>query len=364
MLNVTHKSNPKKNAIGSILAIYFFISGIILVKSAAVAMGEDLAESIVLLIRDTTSGVFTGWIATAMLHSSGAFDSIVVAFTSSGVLPLSLAVATIIGAEMGTSVTPFLVSVLGSIRKQKRLSASFNVTMSHVLYNFLTLVIFYPMELIFGVFSQIAEQGTNIFVKVTWLNAVPDLLKMITPWVKPLMNIIPAWSGLLLGALMLVLALGAVEKYMTAIFSMPRSWNLIRSTFTKPGRAFLAGFLFTLIVPSTTVMVSLLVPLASSGVIMADYYILPYILGANIGTVFDVFIAALATGDPVSLGVWMVHLTINVIGAIIFLPLLKPFSKMVRWSSDIVAKSPRITLIITAIIHLIPILVLIVYALV
>ena len=177
------------------------------------------------------------------------------------------------------------------------------------------------------------------------------------------MQIIPAWVGLLLGAGLLVFALSAVEKYMTAIFSMPRSWNLIRSTFTKPKRAFLAGFLFTLVVPSTTVMVSLLVPLASSGVILADYYILPYILGANIGTVFDVLIAALATGDPLSLGVWMVHLAINLIGAIIFFPLMKPFSRLVRWSAEIVAKSPKITLIITALIHIIPILVLIIYAL-
>jgi Na+/phosphate symporter len=84
---------------------------------------------------------------------------------------------------------------------------------------------------------------------------------------------------------------------MTEIFNMPRSWNLIRATFQKPVRAFLAGFIFTLLIPSTTVMVSLLVPLATSGVIGAEFYILPYILGANIGTVFDVMIAAMATGD-------------------------------------------------------------------
>jgi sodium-dependent phosphate cotransporter len=356
-------SVPKKNIVGSILAVYFFISGIILVKSAAVIMGEFLAEKIVLLIRDTTSGVFAGWIATALLHSSGAFDSIVVAFVSSGVMPLSLAVATIIGAEMGTSVTPFLVSVLGSLRKNERLTASFNVTMSHVLYNFFTLLLFYPLEHFTGIFSTIAWRGSHIFVRASWLKAIPDILKVVTPWVKPLLGIIPAWAGLLLGAALLVIALGAVEKYMTAIFSMPRSWNLIRATFTRPKLAFLAGFLFTLVVPSTTVMVSLLVPLASSGVILADYYILPYILGANIGTVFDVMIAALATGDPISLGVWLVHLTINLLGALIFFPLMKPFSRLVRWTSQIIAESPKITIILTVVIHLVPILVILFYAL-
>jgi len=42
-----------KNARGSIAAIYVFISGIVLIKSSAVIMAESLAETIVLLMRDT-----------------------------------------------------------------------------------------------------------------------------------------------------------------------------------------------------------------------------------------------------------------------------------------------------------------------
>jgi sodium-dependent phosphate cotransporter len=347
-------SSKYKNAIGSILSIYFFISAIVLVKNSAKVVGVALAETIVLIIRDTTSAVFAGWISTAMLHSSGAFDSIICAFTSSGVMPLNLAVATIIGAEIGTTVTPFLISVLERLKGKGETRAAFNVTMSHVLYNLFTLAIFYPLELFFGTFSKIAEWGSHQFVKITWLNAVPDLLDTITPWVKPLLGYIGPWAGLVGGGVLLLVALGAVEKYMTAIFSMPRSWNLIRSTFTRPKRAFLAGFIFTLLVPSTTVMVSLLIPLATSGVIKAEYYILPYILGANIGTVFDVMIAAMATGDPIALGVWLVHLTINVAGAVMFMPILNQFAALTSRVADYVSKDPKTTLIITALFHIIP----------
>jgi len=347
-------SSKYKNAIGSILSIYFFISAIVLVKNSAKVVGVALAETIVLIIRDTTSAVFAGWISTAMLHSSGAFDSIICAFTSSGVMPLNLAVATIIGAEIGTTVTPFLISVLERLKGKGESRAAFNVTMSHVLYNLFTLALFYPMELFFGTFSKIAEWGSHQFVKITWLNAVPDLLDTITPWVKPLLGYTGPWAGLVGGGVLLLVALGAVEKYMTAIFSMPRSWNLIRSTFTRPKRAFLAGFIFTLLVPSTTVMVSLLIPLATSGVIKAEYYILPYILGANIGTVFDVMIAAMATGDPIALGVWLVHLTINVVGAILFMPILDPFARLTTRVANYISKDPKTTLIITALFHIIP----------
>jgi len=346
---------------GSLISLYFFISGIMLVKDSAKMMAEFLAENIVLVIRDTTSAVFAGWIGTALLHSSGAFDSITVAFVSSGAMPMSLAVSTLIGAELGTTVTPFLISVLNQVRKKQHQDATFNVTLTHVIYNLCSLLIFYPAELFFGTLTWVALQGSKIFVKAPWLDAIPDLLDVVTPWVPTVLRFIPPWAGLLMGAVMLLIALNGVEKYMTEIFNMPRSWNLIRATFQKPYRAFIAGLIFTILIPSTTVMVSLLVPLASSGVLGAEYYILPYILGANIGTVFDVMIAAMATGDPLALGVWLVHLVINLVGALIFLPLMKPFSKIVRTAADKIATSPKLTLVVTAIFHIIPAMIIIYY---
>ena len=350
-----------RNVAVSLIALYFFISAIVLIKESAALMGEFLAQNIVLVVRDTTSAVFAGWIAAALLHSSGAFDAIIVTFTASGVMPLSLAVASILGAELGTTVTPFLISVLGRLRGKGEHMAAFNVTLSHILYNLFTIIIFYPAELFFGLLTKIAQQGSYIFVQAAWLREIPSFLDIITPWVRPVLRIIPAWSGIVIGGAMLFLALGGIEKYMTEIFSLPKSWNLIRATFTKPIRAFFAGLIFTILVPSTTVMVSLLIPLASSGVISADYYILPYILGANIGTVFTVMIAALATGDPISMGAWLVQLFVNVTGAVIFLALLKPFSKLVRLAAVKVTASLKLILFITVIFHAVPVLIVLLY---
>ena len=342
------------NVIGSLAALYFFISAIMLIKSSAQMMAETLTKTIVLVIKDTTSAVFAGWIGTAIVHSSGAFDSIVVTFVSTGVLPLSLAVASILGAELGTTVTPFLISVLNQARNKKNQDAAFNVTLTHVLYNLATLAIFYPAELFFGLLTMVAIQGSNIFVEAPWLKSVPSVLDVLTPWIPAVLQFIPPWLGILVGAVMLIVSLSGIEKYMTEIFNMPRSWNLIRATFQKPLRSFVAGFLFTLLIPSTTVMVSLLIPLATSGALSADYFILPYILGSNIGTCFSVMLAAMATGDPVAMGAWLVQLFVNVVGAAIFLILNKPFSKMIRATSQKVATSPRLTLVITAMFHLIP----------
>jgi sodium-dependent phosphate cotransporter len=218
-------------------------------------------------------------------------------------------------------------------------------------------MIFYPAELFFGLLTTIALQGSNIFVKAPWLNAIPNVLETATPWIPMILKIIPPWLGIIAGAGLLILALNGVENYMTEMFNMPRSWNLIRATFAKPLRSFLAGLLFTIVVPSTTVMVSLLVPLAASGVIGADYYILPYIIGANIGTVFDVMMAAFATGDPVALGVWIVHLSVNIFSGAIFLPLLKQLGAIVTKSTEYLTAHKMRSIIFIIGVHLFPVLV-------
>lgn len=349
-----------RNVLFTAVGLYFFLASIVLIKCSAVRFGESLAKQVLYLVHDTTGGVFAGWISTALLQSSGAFDSILVALTSAGILPMSLSVAGIIGAEIGTTVTPQLVSVLGYIRKKGgEFGASFRVAMIHFWYNLFALLIFYPLELFTGVLTSIAYAGSSFFSKVQGLGAIPSILEVVTPWIEPLLHYIPPWVGLIGGVVLLMASLIFSEQFLTATFSMPRSWSIIRATFAKPLRSFLAGFIFTIFVPSTTVMVSLLVPLAASGVISADYYILPYILGANIGTVFDVMMAALATGDPVAIGVWLVHLTINIIGAAIFLPLMKPFGIFVEKATEYLTNHTLRVVIFLGLLYLIPFLVII-----
>jgi Na+/phosphate symporter len=106
-------------------------------------------------------------------------------------------------------------------------------------------------------------------------------------------------------------------------------------------------------------MVSLLVPLAATGIIGSSHHILPYILGSNVGTVFDVMLAALATGDPAAIGVWLVHFTINIIGALIFLPLSKHFTSFINETNTFFTSSRRRVLIFLGLSNGVPFLILV-----
>jgi len=89
-----------KSLVGSLLGVYFFISSIVPIKSSVMRIGESLAGKIILLIRDTTRWVFAGRTTMALPHSSGDFNSIIVAYVSSVAMLLWLVVAIIMGAEM------------------------------------------------------------------------------------------------------------------------------------------------------------------------------------------------------------------------------------------------------------------------
>ena len=349
-----------KNLIFALLSLYFFIASIVFIKESIVLIGLDQVQNFIALVDNTLSGVFAGWFGTALLQSSGAFDSIIIAFVSVDVMPISIAVATIIGAEIGTTITTQLVSVVGYFRQErKRFQTSFLVAMLHYWYNFSTLIIFFSVEFFFKTFTNIAQVGSSFFSKIPGLMEIPSIFGLITPWVDFILEYIPAWLGFIGGCVLLLLSLKNCEKYLSATFAGEMSSSLIKSTFGSTTRAFSAGLIFTILVPSTSVMISMLIPLVTTGIIDKRYYILPYILGANIGTVFDVMLAALATGNPAAIGIWLVHLTINIVGALIFLPIIRPFSNSVQRVNDFLTLSKKRTIIFLCISNLIPLILLI-----
>ena len=240
-----------KNLIIAVISLYFFISSIVFIKESIVLMGHDRVRGFLGSINDTTTGVFAGWLGTAFLQSSGAFDSIIIAFVSVGVMPTSVAVAMIIGAEVGTTVTTQLVSVFGYIRKERqRFQTSFLVAMLHYGYNICTLLIFLSVELFFGVFTYIAQTGSLLFSRIPGILAIPSIFNLITPWVHFLLQYIPAWIGLIGGVILLLISLKNSEKYLSATFASEVSKSLIRSTFGSTSKAFLAGLIFTSLNPS------------------------------------------------------------------------------------------------------------------
>ena len=90
--------------------------------------------------------------------------------------------------------------------------------------------------------------------------------------------------------------------------------------FRSPALGFILGIVLTVMVQSSSITTSLIVPLVGAGVVTL-LQVYPYLLGANIGTTITAFLASFVTGSPAAVSVAFAHLIFNLYGIAIFWPL-------------------------------------------
>jgi sodium-dependent phosphate cotransporter len=92
--------------------------------------------------------------------------------------------------------------------------------------------------------------------------------------------------------------------------------------FKTAPRAMAVGLLLTVLVQSSSITTSLVVPMAGAG-LLTLVQIFPYTLGANVGTTVTAILAALITGNIAALTVAFTHLLFNISGIVFWFPLRK-----------------------------------------
>lgn len=217
-------------------------------------------------------GVALGALITAILHSSAATTVMVVGFVNAGILNLTQAVGVIMGANIGTTITAWLVSL-------NQLGDAFSVIQP---------AFFAPLFIGAGTLLIIFSKKQN-------------------------MNLI---GEIVIGLGFLFVGLGfmgtSIEPYTDApIFS---------SAFAIMGKnpilGILAGALVTALLQSSTASVGILQTLAMNGVVTTGAAI--YItLGQNIGTCLTAMISS-AGANRTAKRAAAIHLSFNALGAIIF----------------------------------------------
>jgi len=95
-----------------------------------------------------------------------------------------------------------------------------------------------------------------------------------------------------------------------------------RVLFRTAIRAFVVGFLLTILAQSSSITTSIIMPMAGAGILSLEQ-IFPYTLGANVGTTFTAILASLVTGNLNAVIVAFVHLLFNIAGIVIWWPFRK-----------------------------------------
>lgn len=301
--------------------IYFFLVSIRLMGAAFKLFGSGFAEA---LIAETSSpfvGLFAGILATSLIQSSSATTSIVVGLVAGGSMTTANAVPIVIGANIGTTVTNTLVS-LGHMHRRNEFERAFAGATCHDFFNYLSVIVIFPLQVKFHLVSRIASFFTGIFVKAGGIHLINPLKVATGPTVKllKLLCMQQPLVMLILAVAILFLTLRFITRLMRGLVATRAEIGLNEHVFRSPPRAFLLGVSLTSIIQSSSVATSLMVPLVGAGIVSVERKF-PYTLGTNVGTTVTAILASLATANPAAIAIALSHLIFNLMGIAIFYPL-------------------------------------------
>lgn len=263
-------------------ALGMFLYGMNLMSSGLQkAAGDRLRNFLSAMTSNPFKGVLTGLGITSVIQSSSATTVMVVSFVNAGLLTLAQAISVILGANIGTTVTAWLVSWLGfkadiSIFAVPLMAVGFVLSISKKSQrrNIAELIVGFSL----------------LFLGLSLMkNSVPDLSE--TPEV---LSFIQGWQGHGFGSVLLFLALGTV---------------------------------LTLVLQSSSATMALTIMMLNFGWIRFDMAC-AMVLGENIGTTITANIAA-AVGNPSAKRAALAHTVFNVFGVIWALILFPYFLKLV-----------------------------------
>ncbi|WP_189584337.1 Na/Pi symporter [Mongoliitalea lutea] len=324
-----------------LLGLLLFIFSIDMLSVSMTKLNSDLAREIFQATNNPFVGLFIGLLITAMVQSSSTVTAMIVAVVASGSISLQQAVPMVMGANIGTTITSTLVAFSYIMRKsefKKALSAG----VLHDVFNILTVLILFPLEIYFGLLSSASSYLTHALFENNTKYASDYAYNVIftrplTLWISERIG-----SPVVLLLLSILLVFVAIKFLSDTVFKTYISSNYTKVSkfiFKQPFWAFFYGVFFTAAVQSSTVTTSLIVPaVANRKVSLLKAF--PFIIGANIGTTITAAIAALYKNEA-AIALAMMHFLFNLIGALIFLPFTPLRNIPVRISTFIGTESVK-----------------------
>ncbi|WP_136486260.1 Na/Pi symporter [Vibrio sp. H11] len=306
--------------------LYLLLLAVAMVGSGFKLATGDQAKVLFEFASHPIAGLMIGLVATALIQSSSTVTSIIVGLVAGG-LPVETAIPMVMGANIGTTVTNTLVS-LGHMRCKEEFKRAFASATIHDFFNVLAVVIFLPLEMMFGILEKISHW------LVSPLLATGDMsmkgLNFIKPITKPVISALKdqfaSFGDVLGGVALIVLGIATIFVAITVMGKLMKSLmvgrarDILKNAIGRgPLHGIFSGTVVTVLVQSSSTTTSLMVPLVGTGVLkVREVY--PFTLGANIGTCITALLAATAVSGEFAvfaLQIALVHLTFNVLATVL-----------------------------------------------
>lgn len=367
--------------------LYLFICSLDFLSSAFRLVGGKTAGKVMSqneVLKNPVVGLMIGVLSTVLVQSSSTSSSIIITMVGANLIQVRDAIPIIMGANIGTSVTNTIVSLMQSAERNE-FRRAFAAATVHDMFNWLTVIVLLPLEVAFGILYHLTSAIINSTDWTTNKSANRDFLQVLT---KPFTSLViqldkkiiekvaigdetyynhslikrccnmttegcakhcqfalanldwqDSFVGLLLLGISLLTLCVCLILMVKLLHSMLRGRIavVIKTTVNAEYRfpysilvgyiAILLGCVMTILVQSSSIFTSALTPLAGIGVISLER-IYPLTLGSNIGTTTTGILAALAADSSrikYTLQIAFCHLFFNILGILMFYPL--PFTR-------------------------------------
>ena len=264
-------------------SILTMLGGLALFLYGMQVMGDGLAKisggKLEKILENLTSSklkaVLLGLGVTAVIQSSSATTVMVVGFVNSGIMKLTQAVGIIMGANIGTTVTAWILSLAG-------------IESNNFFMSLLKPSSFAPILALIGI----------VLLMFTKNSRKKDI------------------GAVLVGFAVLMFGMDTMSAAVKPLADVPEFTNLLLA-FSNPIAGVLAGTVLTAIIQSSSASVGILQALCVTGAVPYSAAF-PIIMGQNIGTCVTALLSAIGANKNAKRAA-MIHLYFNIIGTVVFL---------------------------------------------
>lgn len=285
-------------------SILTMIGGLALFLYGMHVLGEGLSKAsggrMEQVLEKLTSGkwkaVLLGAGVTAVIQSSSATTVMVVGFVNSGIMKLSNAIGVIMGANIGTTITSWLLGLTG-------------IESDNFFIQLLKPTSFSPVLAIIGV-------GFLLFSK-------KDKYKNA--------------ATIMIGFSVLMFGMETMSDAVKPLADVPEFRNFLL-VFSNPVLGMIAGLILTAIIQSSSASVGILQALCATGS-LSYATALPIIMGQNIGTCVTALLSSIGTSKNARRAA-IVHLYFNLIGTVVFMIVFYGLNALIGFSFMNVSAEP------------------------
>ena len=275
-------------------ALGLFLFGMKVMSDALLRLaGNKMRSILATMTSNRFLGIVTGFLITSVIQSSSATTLMVVSFSNASLLTLPEAISVIMGANIGTTITAWLITILG-----------FKISMSSIAL---------PLVGFGFLFTFSKKENTK------------------------------NWGGFIIGFAILFIGLQFLKDAMPNIDENPQILEFLKQ-YTDAGFLsvllfLLIGTILTLIIQSSSATMALTLIMTAQGWIPFELAA-AMVLGENIGTTITANIAAIVANYQAKRTA-RAHLIFNILGVIWMLALFYPFLQMISWAvQELGSESP------------------------